>query len=94
MKPIPKEKILSAVSSFYKVDLFERTKKREITFARQVAMELLWVFGGMGTVAIGKTFRKDHSTVSAARKQVWNLCATNPEVRKDVIEIETQLECR
>lgn len=92
IQPIPKEKVLNVVSSFFKVDLWDRTRKREVVFPRQVAMSLLYVFTDMGLKKIAEEFGTDHATVLYSRNTVWGLCRHYPEIRKQVIEIESQLE--
>jgi chromosomal replication initiator protein len=88
-----KDKILSTVSEFYKVDLFQKTRKREVSFPRMVAISMLHLFTNMTLEEISKEFGvADHARVVYSKKTVWALCKVDPELRKEVITIETMLD--
>jgi chromosomal replication initiator protein len=87
------EGIIRIVQDYYGgVDVFSKSQKREIVFARQVTMYMLFKIANLGVCAVGKMFSKNHSTVSVSRRVVADLCAYDPEVRKQIIDIETMLE--
>lgn len=87
------EKILSQVSEYYGVDVFQKTHRRDISFPRFVAMYLLVVFTDMKLADIGRLWpSSDHSMVIYANKQVRAICRFNPEIRKQIIELESKLE--
>lgn len=89
---IPQDKILSEVMTFYQVNIFNKSRERKVCFPRQVAMSLLISFGGMTLDSIGQLFSKDHATVLYAKRQVEKLCRAYPELRQQVISIESKLE--
>lgn len=87
-----KKNIIQKVNDYFGVNVHERTRRRKVCFARQVAVELLWNFGGMSMEAIGATLGIDRTTGIVARRVVWRLCASDPEIRQKVIELETMIE--
>jgi putative transposase len=58
---------------------------------RQIAMDLLYRYGGQKGPEIGALFGVDYSTVSQNRKRLKKLVETNPEVRHLLKRIETKL---
>ena len=89
---IKPEEILDAVSSFYNTSLFEKTNKRDKVFPRQVAIYMFMVFTNFPVTKIAEIWDMDHSTVTYANKQIRGLCLHHSEIRKQIIEIESQLE--
>lgn len=89
---IPHERIINEVNSYYDVDVREKTRKQHVCRARQIAMNLLWVFTPLRLKDIGDLFGQDHSSVVHSRDHVWDLCLHYPEIRKQVIEIEKLIE--
>jgi chromosomal replication initiation ATPase DnaA len=87
-----REKILPQVGDYYKTDLFARTNKREIAFSRQVAIYLFMVFTNWTLKEIASIWGFDHSTVIYANRHVRELCQTSPEIRSQIIELESKLE--
>ena len=88
-----KQKILTTEQKCYKVDLFIQKRSRNISFPRMVAMSMLHLFTNMTLEDISKEFGKaDHARVIYSKKKVWELCKIYPDIRKQVIELETQLE--
>lgn len=87
--------ITSVVRNYYQVDPLDlSSKKREVAFPRQVAMYMMVVFTDtplkdIAQLIIGKP---DHSTVLYADRQVRAFCRFNPEIRKQIIDIESMLE--
>lgn len=89
---IPQDAILEKAKTFFGFDIFEKTNKREVSFARMVTMELLWQFSYLTLTQIGDIFHKDHTTVISARKKVWDICSIDKAMRNRVIELETLIE--
>lgn len=87
--PSKRVKIVETINEYYSTDIFANTRKREICFPRQIAMVMLRKFGYMGVVDVGKLFKRDHSCVSHARKTVLALYDSDPEIKRQIIELET-----
>jgi len=87
-----KDEIVNTVLEYYGVDIFADTHKREIAFARQVAVYLLWHYTRMKVVAIAALFGRNHSSVSHSVKNVNNLCSGDRSIRMQVIELESKFE--
>lgn len=84
--------IINKVGDYYGVNTFEETRKREVSFARQVAIYSLMVFTTLKLKEIGGIWGMHHASIIHANKQVRDICRFNPEIRKQIIEIESQLE--
>lgn len=86
-----KETILNVVSAFYSVDPFRKTRKREVVFCRQVCMVLLRKHTFMKVREVSGVFNQHHSLVSHSQKSVFGLCQVDPEVRQQIMDIESKL---
>lgn len=84
--------IVEIVGRYYGVDLFKNTRKREIVFPRQVAMLMLTSMLNIGVVKIGELFSRHHASVIYAAKNVHDLCDSNPEIKKQILEIKKLLQ--
>lgn len=85
------EKIITEVKNYYGVDIFLRSRKRSICTPRQVCMFLLNKMSDMSLVEIGDIFSMDHSTVVNSMKTILDLCDSDPEIKRQVSELETKL---
>jgi len=94
-----KEKIALSVLTHYGLSremVFEqKTRKREIVFARQLIMFFLKKYTKMSLKSVGQEFRgegfkkgKDHTTVIYAIQQIKNLCDVDPIISREVKFIE------
>ena len=87
--------IKKVVCDYYKMDqntLEERSRRREIVQARQVAMYLSKKYTKNSLTAIGKLIgNKDHSTVLYADRMVKNLLDTDKHLKSQMKEIKTIL---
>ncbi len=92
VRVVDKEFIIKSVSDYFGVNIFEKRKKWEIVLPRQIAIALLHTFAPMTYSDIGELFSSDHTTMIWAKRKVWDLCATDPAIRKVVIELETMIE--
>ena len=86
------DKILREVQNYYQVNLFEKTRKRETVFPRQVAMYLIRTFTPLSLREAGEPFGKDHSVAIHSIKVVKNNCKNYPYIRQQIIEIESRIE--
>ena len=72
--------------------VYNKTRKREVCFTRQVCM----YFGKQKTkrslASIGLVFGKDHATVLHACKTVNNLIDTDPKIRLQIAEYDQQID--
>lgn len=87
--------IVERVKEYYQVDPTDlNNKKRPAAFARQVAMYLMYTFTDAPTKDIGTLMMgtPDHALVMYANKQIRGFCRFDPEIRKQIIDIETMLE--
>jgi hypothetical protein len=86
------EYILKIVQSTLKVDEnFATTKnrKRELVYARQVSMYLIFRFSTCSLERIGEIFGgKDHATIIHARKTIANLMETDKSIYDQVMNLE------
>jgi len=89
------EMIQRSVAEHYRIQLSDMTSKRRmqaIAFPRQVAMYLSTQLTGLSLVSIGQAFGgRDHGTVIHARKTVGNQCEVDPNVRRSVEFLKSQL---
>lgn len=87
-----KDRIIKCVETYFGVDLMDNSRRREIVFARQVAMLFLNIKTKMGVVAIGKEFNRHHASVIHAEKIISNLCENSGETRRQISEIKSLLQ--
>jgi len=83
-------KILVAESYHININLLEeRTRKRKISWPRQVCMFLIrnYCAVNISLGKIGMLFQRDHSTVIHALKIVEDQLKVNLEARKEIIQI-------
>ncbi len=88
------EMIAQAVSSFYGVEpdaLFTKSRKREISDARQVAMYLAKKMVNMPLTTIGHHVGRSHATVIYAITNIEQRMAVEPRLRDDVTKIRASL---
>jgi chromosomal replication initiator protein len=86
------DKIQKSVSHFFSVsvdDLKDKTRKKEVAVARQVAMYFAKEYTGYSLKQIGHYFGgRDHSTVIHAIQSVQALIDKDPTFRKNVEELK------
>lgn len=86
------EMIAEAVASHYRISsdlLFTKTRKREISDARQIVMYLAKKMADMPLTAIGKRLDRTHATVSYAIDSIESRLGMDKQLQKDVMAIET-----
>jgi hypothetical protein len=86
-----KDVLLKVIGDYYLLDygyVTAKNRKREVVFARQIAMHLLlkntkWTLG-----KIGENFNRDHSTVLHGDRVVKDLMSYHKRIKNDVAKIE------
>jgi chromosomal replication initiator protein len=97
--PPPKENlslksIQEAVTIYFKLQpdiLLTRNRRKEIAWARQVAMYLSLELTGASLQAIGDYYKRDHSTVIHARNLVTQTLARDAEIRQAINQLKSEL---
>ena len=88
------ELIAETVSRFYNIDqelLYGKSRKREISDARQLVMYLTKKNTQMSSTNIGAKLSRDHATVLHACKQIEQRLSIEKKFRHEVEMIETEL---
>ena len=89
-RKITAEAVIQLVSSHFCVGEEEVTGKRrsrEVALPRQVSMYMLRALTPMSTTAIGRVFKRDHSTVMHACDKIAGTMKTDIRFRKTVEEL-------
>jgi len=89
-RKITAEAVIQLVSSHFCVGEEEVTGKRrsrEVALPRQVSMYMLRALTPMSTTAIGRVFKRDHSTVMHACDKIAGTMKTDIKFRKTVEEL-------
>lgn len=90
-KQINFETITQEVSSYYKIDpdqLFTKSRKREISDARQMVMYLAKKHAKMPLTAIGTRLSRTHATVLHACKNIEERLSFERQLQDDIAKIE------
>lgn len=85
------DSIIKAVSERYDIpfkDLASKTRKREVVYARQVAMTMLHRYSRISLKNIGIKFNRDHTTVIHSKNTIQDLIDTDDMVKQDVKQME------
>ncbi len=93
-KQINFEIITQVVCSYYKIEpdqLFTKTRKREISDARQMVMYLAKKHAKMLLTAIGTRLSRTHATVLHACKNIEERLQIEKQLKEDVAKIESEL---
>ncbi len=88
------EMITQSVSAYYNIepdDLFTKSRKREISDARQMVMYLAKKHVKMPLTAIGTRLSRTHATVLYACKNIEERLPIEKQLQEDVNKIETSL---
>lgn len=90
------EHILKSICKQYGVnhnDIFCETRgDMKTNWVRQLFTYCLWRFTNLNSTQIGEIIGRDRSVVSTTVKAVNTRCLYYPEVRDEVIQIETMFE--
>ena len=93
-KQLSFELIAETVSRFYNIDeqlLYGKSRKREISDARQLVMYLTKKKTQMSSTNIGQKLSRDHATVLHACKQIEQRLSIEKKFRHEVEMIENEL---
>lgn len=93
-KAVNFEMIARQVSEFYNIDpdqIFAKSRKREISDARQMVMYLAKKHTKMPLKAIGSRLARTHATVLHAIKNIDERLTLEKQLREDLDKIESQL---
>ena len=83
--------ILESVAEHYDLDveeLFNKRRHQGVVLARHMSMFLMKKYTRMTLTAIAKIYKRDHTTIIHACRQIDNLLETDPTVRQDMHSIE------
>jgi hypothetical protein len=90
--------IIKLTCKYYNIDdelLKMKTRKREICFPRQVAMQLIKTHTNYSLSAIGELFgKKDHATVLHACRTIVNLMDCDKQVKIDVTRLNKTIKLK
>ncbi len=93
-KPINFEMIAEEVCAYYNIDpdlLFTKTRKREVSDARQVVMFLAKDVAKMPLVSIGHHLDRTHATVNYACRTIEERLAIDKQLQADISAIRAKL---
>ncbi|MCC8117136.1 MAG: chromosomal replication initiator protein DnaA [Bacteroidales bacterium] len=93
-KPINFEVIAEEVCSYYGIDpdlLFTKTRRREVSDARQVVMYLAKEIAKMPLVSIGHHLDRTHATVNYACRTIEERLAIDKQLQTDIAAIRANL---
>ena len=85
------EMVTQGVSNYYNVDpdqLFTKSRKREISDARQMVMYMAKKYAKMPLTAIGTRLSRTHATVLYACKNIEERLPFEKQLQEDVASIE------
>lgn len=89
------ELIADHVCEYYNIDLgqlFTKTRKREVSDARQVAMYLSKTLANMSIVAIGKKLDRTHATVNHGCNNIEERLRFDKKLQADMAQIKAAIE--
>ena len=93
-KTVNFEMIAEQVSEFYNIQpdaLFTKSRKRDISDARQLVMYMTKKLTNLSVNAIGSRLSRTHATVLHAVSAIENRLATEAKLRADISSIEAAL---
>lgn len=97
-EPIDSDKIITAVSEYFRVpvsDIIGKKKTKDVAEARMMAIYLVCDILSLPLVSIGYIFGgRDHTTVIYSRDKISSLLMTNKGTKKAVDDIKSMLNCR
>jgi len=88
------ELIISTISEYFDITYEQMTSKtriREISYARQIAMYFIRRLSGYSLAMAGGLFQRDHATVLHAERTIKNLYQVDKKIEHDVNELLTRL---
>lgn len=88
------EMVTQAVAGYYKIDpeqIFTKSRKREISDARQMVMFMAKKHAGMAYTAIGTRLSRTHATVLYACKSIEERLQHEKQLQSDISSIENAI---
>lgn len=89
--------IIDSVTSFYNVDreeIFKNNRQKDVLFVRQASMYIIRQMTDLSTPAIGKIFKRDHSTVLNSLDKIEKTIKKNRDVELQIKDIMKNIEAR
>lgn len=89
------EKILEAVSKYYKVskdDILGKKKNKEIVIPRQVCIYLLTDMLSLSLESIGQFIGRDHTTVIHARDKIADSMKTSQKLQIEISDLKSMIK--
>lgn len=90
------EEIVKIVSGFYNTEtekIYEKTRKKEIVYVRQIVMYILREFFSISYPAIGKEIGgRDHTTVIHSYERVTSNLKEDPNLAKEIEQLRAVLD--
>lgn len=93
-KTVNFEMIAEGVAEYYNINpdkLFTKSRKREVSDARQVVMYLAKKMANMALVEIGRRLDRTHATVNYACNQIEERLQIERQLRDDLDKIESAI---
>lgn len=87
-------KLVSRITKVPEKKILEHRRYRDIVFARQIVMTILFEFDNLGCTGVAKIFDMDHSTVLASIRRISNLYDTEPDTKRKLDFIRKKVEER
>jgi chromosomal replication initiator protein len=94
---IPAALILSETAAYFGLepaDLASKSRSRQLTQARHVAMYLLRELTGLSLIRIGETFNRDHTTALHGIKKIETLLPARGSIYRQVQELTKKIRAR
>ncbi len=94
-KHLALEEIIKMIAGFYSIDpeqIYDKTRKKEIVYVRQIVMYVLREYFNISYPSIGKEIGgRDHTTVMHSYEKVTELLKEDPNLLKEVEQLKSIL---
>jgi chromosomal replication initiator protein len=94
-KHLALEEIIKMISGFYSIDpeqIYDKTRKKEIVYVRQIVMYILREYFNISYPSIGKEIGgRDHTTVMHSYEKVSELIKEDPNLLKEIEQLKSVL---
>ena len=95
-KHLALDEIIKIIAGFYMIDpeqIYEKTRKKEIVYVRQIAMYILREYFNISYPAIGKEIGgRDHTTVIHSYERVQKNIKEDPNVVQEIEQLRAVLD--
>lgn len=92
-KNIDKDIIIETVSTYLNIsikDIFSKTRKQEVVFARQLCIYLISQMLSLPLASIGKLFNRDHTTIMHAKNKIETDLKTDKKLKLQISDITNE----